>query len=230
MKKEFKLKLLSFLPQFIYKRIVSKLFTIEKEYSSMFDEATKNKHNVVDQLFDGDSQLFIEYLEKSKVYGEYGCGLSTVYAVNFANKSTISIDTDTIWVEKTIKAVNSNPILDISTANLGKVAIWGRPESYELRDNIKQYLNYIWSKNTKPDFVLVDGRFRVASFLTTLKNANKGTVVCFDDYVTRSFYHIVEEFEIPIKCKGRQAIFIVNKNYDVTKLDYFIEKFEFVFD
>ena len=33
------------------------------------------------------------------------------------------------------------------------------------------------------DCVLVDGRFRVCCFLTSLKNAEQGTRIIFDDYV-----------------------------------------------
>jgi hypothetical protein len=229
MSQKFQLKLLSILPQFIYKRIVIKYFNDGKK-SFIFEDVISNKSSILKNLFDGDSKLFTEYLESSAVYGEYGCGVSSVYAINFAEKATISVDTDSTWVEKVKKVVKYNSLLDISTVNLGEASIWGKPESYAFRENIKQYLNYIWSQKIKPDFVLIDGRFRVAAFLTTLKNANKGTIICFDDYVMRPIYHIVEEFETPLRHNSRQAIFCVNKNYDIKQLDFYIEKFEFVFD
>ena len=229
MSQKFQLKLLSILPQFIYKRIVIRYFNDGKK-SFIFEDVISNKSSILKNLFNGDSKLFTEHLESSTVYGEYGCGVSSVYAINFAEKATISVDTDSIWVEKVKKVVKYNSLLDISTVNLGEASIWGKPESYAFRENIKQYLNYIWSQKIKPDFVLIDGRFRVAAFLTTLKNANKGTIICFDDYVMRPIYHIVEEFETPLRHNSRQAIFCVNKNYDIKQLDYYIEKFEFVFD
>ena len=34
------------------------------------------------------------------LHGEYGVGISTVYAARYQNKKTISIDTDIAWVNK----------------------------------------------------------------------------------------------------------------------------------
>ena len=75
----------------------------------------------------------------------------------------------------------------------------------------------------------MDGRFRVACFLTSLLNANKDSIIIFDDYILRPEYHIVEIFEKPIENDNRQAVFKVTGNYDSKKLKLFIEKFEFVF-
>ena len=53
----------------------------------------------------------------------------------------------------------------------------GTPEGYKYRHNFKKYLNGIWEKSFKPDLVLVDGRFRVACFLTSLLKADKGSII-----------------------------------------------------
>ena len=92
------------------------------------------------------------------------------------------------------------------------------------------YREVIWNKPSKIDTVLIDGRFRVASFLTTLLYCEKGTKIIFDDYVTRSKYHIVEMFEQPIKSQGRQSLFIASNDYDKELLKKYIDKFEYVFD
>ena len=226
----FKLKLLSILPQFIYKRIVKFFLIDNKEDTLTFEEIVVDRSNILDRLFDGETGLYIHYLENCKIYGEYGCGISTVFATNYAQKPTISVDTDNYWTKKVKEIVNLNSSLHISFVNLGNLRGFGRPESYILKENIKKYLNYIWEQNNKPDFVLIDGRFRVATFLTTLMNANEGTIVCFDDYQTRPFYHIVENFEKPIQKNNRQAFFKVNNNYDMKELTYYIDKFEYVFD
>lgn len=225
----FKFKLLSILPQFIYKRLVSKFFK-EKEESLEFEEMVSSEANILDNLFDGESDLFISNLKNCNIYGEYGCGLSTVYANQYIRKITISVDSDFRWTEKVKNSVDSTELLNIKAINLGKVKEFGIPESYSFKENISEYLQYIWIQNKKPDFILIDGRFRVATFLTTLINAKKGTTVCFDDYTTRPQYHIVEKFEKPLQKNKRQAIFKVNNNYNLKELMNYIDKFEYVFD
>ena len=75
----------------------------------------------------------------------------------------------------------------------------------------------------------MDGRFRVACFLTSLLNADAGSIIIFDDYTLRPEYHIVEIFEKPIEINKRQAAFQVSGNYDSKELQFYIDKFEFVF-
>ena len=107
----------------------------------------------------------------------------------------------------------------------------GVPKNYE-KKNIKEYLLYPWQHEHKPDFVLIDGRFRVACFLTSLKLCNVGTNIIFDDYFVRPHYHIVEEIIKPIKSFGRQALFEVNnlENLDKNLINKLLEKFEYVME
>ena len=85
-------------------------------------------------------------------------------------------------------------------------------------------------KDKTPDFVLIDGRFRVACFLTTLLYAEKDTLVLFDHYVDRGIYKIVEKFIKPIQINGRQAVFRIQKSFPENELKDYISRFELVFD
>ena len=228
---KFLLKSLSILPQFIFKRVVSK-YKLDKQNKHMqpsFSEIVSNRESINNSLFDGDSELFKKYLDKSKIYGEYGVGVSTVFANRYNNKHTIAVDSDKNWILNIKKNLLDSNNLEITHIDLGKLKTWGTPEGYEFRQNFKKYLSAIWGKSLKPDIVLVDGRFRVACFLTSLLNADEGSIIIFDDYTVRPEYHIVEIFEKPIETNGRQAAFKVSGNYDTKELKYFIEKFEFVF-
>ena len=82
------------------------------------------------------------------------------------------------------------------------------------------------------DLVLIDGRYRVACFLTSIKNCKLGTKIIFDDYKSRPHFHIVEEFIEPVRYYGDQAVFEINskENLDMSKLDELIGKFEYVMD
>ena len=79
------------------------------------------------------------------------------------------------------------------------------------KKNFLEYANWFWNFDLKPDLVLIDGRFRVLCFLTSIKFAPIGTKIIFDDYTFRPFYHVVEEFlKISDTC-GRQALFEVDE-------------------
>lgn len=225
------LKSLSILPHFIFKRVVKK-FNLDKKNKYIqpsFSEIVSNRESINKSLFDGDSELFEKYLDKSRIYGEYGVGVSTVFANRYSNKHTIAVDSDKNWILNVKKNSLDRNNLEIFHIDLGKLKTWGTPEGYEFRQNFKKYLSAIWDKSFKPDLILVDGRFRVACFLTSLLNADKGSIIIFDDYTFRPEYHIVEIFEKPIETNSRQAAFKVSGNYDTKELKYFIEKFEFVF-
>jgi len=233
MKKKVILKVLALLPHFLFRRIVKLLYpkTILSTQNT-YEEIISNQELLKEKLFDlkNEDSYFLNELSRSSCYGEYGCGLTTIYAVRELNKPTISVDTSLDWVNKVKESNNSN-LLNISYVNLGEVGSFGRPINYDLRENIKEYLDIIWQQKNKPDFVLIDGRFRVAAFLTSLKYAKKGTVICFDDYMIRPHYKIVEIFEKPYLVQDDNSVFFrCNKEYDIEKLNYYISKFEYVMD
>jgi hypothetical protein len=230
-RKKLILKSLSILPQFIFKRVVNK-FNLDKQNNHIqpgFTEIVSSLESIKKSPISVDNELFEKYLNQSKTYGEYGVGVSTVFANRYQNKHTIAVDSDKNWILNVKNNLLDSNNLEITHVHLGKLKNWGTPEGYEFRQNFKKYLNVIWEKTSKPDLVLVDGRFRVACFLTSLLNADEGSIIIFDDYTLRPEYHIVEIFEKPIETNGRQAAFKVSGNYDTKELKYFIEKFEFVF-
>ncbi|VVM22346.1 hypothetical protein BSPWISOXPB_2687 [uncultured Gammaproteobacteria bacterium] len=93
----------------------------------------------------------------------------------------------------------------------------GNPNRYSKRECIINYVESIWKHEQKPQFVLVDGRFRVACFLYYLATGAPGTKIVFDDYVNRPHYHLIEEFVEPNKTCGRQCMFVVPEKVDKEK-------------
>jgi len=188
------------------------------------------KINHSNKLFDGNEELFKKNITSDIIYGEYGCGKSTEYILDNYDIPIYSVDTSKFWVNKISKKKNNN--LNIKHINVGDVENWGVPKNYEYRENFKDYMNWIWQQKQKPNVVLIDGRFRVCCFLTTLKFCNKGTKIIFDDYVERKVYHLVEEFLKPTSFNGRQALFIVNdkSKFNFEMIDLEIDKFTYVID
>lgn len=185
-------------------------------------------------LFNGEQNalLFKKYIQNCRVYGEYGCGLSTDYVLKNTNCPIISIDSSSEWVALVKKKANYSKQLDIYYIDVGVVGDWGRPIDYEKRENFKDYVNQLWEQNLKPDLVLIDGRFRVACFLNCLLKSPIGTVIIFDDYTNRPEYHLVEEFIDITESYGRQAVFINYElsDYQKNEITILLDQFSYVMD
>ena len=164
-------------------------------------------------LFDGDDRLFKNLILNVKTYFEYGCGKSTEYMYKNSNASIFTVDTSKEWAAKTLNlSKDSNrERLNVKWIDVGDVADWGYPISFEKKQNFVKYANWFWEFGLKPDLVVIDGRFRILCFLTSIKFASIGTQIIFDDYTNRPFYHVAEDFlKIKDTC-GRQALFEVDK-------------------
>ncbi|MDB4117198.1 hypothetical protein N9582_02885 [Amylibacter sp.] len=163
-------------------------------------------------LFDGDDGLFKDLIKSADVYFEYGCGKSTEYVFRHTSASIFAVDTSNDWVNKLsgLKSEGSAERLNLNWIDVGEIGNWGYPTTFRLRQNFKAYAELLWLNKKKPDLVLIDGRFRVFCFLTSIKLAPIGTKILFDDYTDRPFYHVVEEFSKKLDTCGRQALFEVD--------------------
>jgi hypothetical protein len=193
-------------------------------------EKSFSRHGV--SLFDGDDSMFKRLLSDCEVYAEYGCGASTLWVANNTACTIYSVDTSTEWIERTrIGCTRSNNI-NFHLTNVGPLGKWGRPLSYDLSENFEDYANWFWRGKISPDIILVDGRFRVYCFLTSLLFAKEGAKIIFDDYANRRHYHFVENFLKPVEKCGRQALFIVPpaNSLDKKMIELVAKKFEYVMD
>tara|TARA_B100001063_G_C16738874_1_gene543587 strand:- start:197 stop:838 length:642 start_codon:yes stop_codon:yes gene_type:complete len=186
-----------------------------------------------DDLFEGNESMFKDEVSRVDVYGEYGCGKSTNWVLDNTSAKVISVETSSDWA-MSVKKHNQINIdrLDIHLSDLGIIGEWGRPLSYDKNKNFSDYTDYIWKRKMTPKLVLVDGRFRVCCFLTSLKFAKEGTKIIFDDYIDRPYYHFVEKY-LPreMEC-GRQCLFIVpsKSKIDMNELNKDIDSFRNVMD
>lgn len=186
-----------------------------------------------DRLFDGDDRLFKKIVGGASVYGEYGCGQSTRWVMNHTSATVIAVDTAGEWVAEVLRDnTANNDRLDIRHVDLGETGEWGRPKGYRRREMFHHYTDYMWDRPQKPDVVLVDGRFRVCCFLTSLKYADEGVKIFFDDYTDREHYHIVEHYVARADECGRQALFIVpsRDKLNIEALERDIAAFRYVMD
>ena len=155
-------------------------------------------------LFDGDDALFKEILRTCQVYAEYGCGASTLWVGKNTKCSIYSVDTSSDWIERVLLNGKRSDNIHLHHTQVGDIGNWGRPLSYDFCDNFFDYANWFWNMGISPDAVLIDGRFRVCCFLTSLLRAKEGTSIIFDDYTNRRHYKYVERFLKPVATCGRQ--------------------------
>jgi hypothetical protein len=181
------------------------------------------------RLFDGDEASFIKHVSKAKVYAEYGVGQSTDWVHRNTSATILAVDSSRQWIHK-VTADKTGPRIDAQWVDLGALGDWGRPLTYKQRDNFIQYVKSPWVRSAIPDVVLIDGRFRVCCFFTSILQATPGTIIVFDDYINRPHYHIVEELLAPFEWCGRQAIFYVPPDLDRQRALALADRFLYVTD
>lgn len=180
-------------------------------------------------LFSGNADLFLEALETTKRYGEYGVGESTVFAAADPERSVVAIDSDASWISRVGKVVDEERVALVHV-DIGPVGDWGRPLDYRNRSAFAEYPSSLWNLGSDFDLVLIDGRFRVACLLRSLLEARPGTKLLFDDYCTKPWYHVVEEVIRPIATNGRQALFICPPSVPELAVESMLQEFQFVAD
>jgi hypothetical protein len=186
-------------------------------------------------LFAGHDALFKSLAADCRTYFEYGCGASTVWMADNTTAKIFATDTSSEWIDTVWDRVPRDAVnrLHLTHIDLGELKKWGRPISYADRDRFHDYTSQMWrQRSVEPDLVLIDGRFRVCCFLTSLRHARPGTRIVFDDYMDRPHYHLVEEFVTRADCCGRQVLFIVPEKdaLNADRLDAEIAAFQNVMD
>jgi hypothetical protein len=160
------------------------------------------------------------HLERSVNFLEYGAGGSTILAAKIGVENIYSVESDNLFLDAIKQKVLSiYPHINIYTffIDIGKTKEWGYPINNEKLHSWKNYCSTPWNKilisNQYPDLILIDGRFRVSCFLICLLFSKIDTVILFDDYVDRPYYHIIEKYIKPKKVVGRMAEFLINKEF-----------------
>lgn len=170
---------------------------------------------------------FKNSLSKCSNYLEYGSGGSTVLASQYNLNSIISVDSDKLWADKVESKINrSKKFISINYCDIGPVRDWGIPTDLSGWKNYWKYTVLPWKvsidRNIHPDLVLIDGRFRVSSFIYSWLNADEGTIILFDDYTTRPEYHILEKIFSPVATHGIMAEFSVTSKFDHRSAVYYL--------
>jgi hypothetical protein len=156
-------------------------------------------------------------LKETSCFLEYGAGGSTLLAASLNVPQIVSVETDARFAQAVRKAatrLRSKSVLHLITIKLGRTKEWGVPATFDAYELWPEYALRPWEflrKNElSPDLILIDGRFRVASFFASLLEARPGTLIMFDDYLLRKGeYDSAESVIAPTRLIGRTAVFTV---------------------
>jgi hypothetical protein len=165
-------------------------------------------------LFDGEDALFVEAVANARAYGEYGMGTSTRWMARNTTAQIHAVDSARAWVEDTRRRIGDSERVRLDWIDVGPVGAWGMPRDFSRRQTFLTYVRSLWEAETRPEVVLIDGRFRLACWFESIASAPPGARIVFDDYVGRAPFYVVEEYLKPARTNSRQALFVVPETVD----------------
>lgn len=198
-------------------------------------------------FFDSDAtaQWFLGELARCRRYLEYGSGGSTVAAAKLGVEF-VTVESDPFFLKSVRRKINNNGWARASGqvfhyADIGVTGHVGQP-LYHWRASarrVERFRRYsdppiaCFDGGRLPDLVLVDGRFRVACALKSLRMLLKasGWKIVFDDYLNRASYHVVADFARIERTVGqRMVVFDAPKDFEPAALEAAIRRYETVPD
>lgn len=178
-------------------------------------------------LLDEETSAWLtERLKSTNRYLEFGSGGSTVLA-NRLGVPSVTVESDRFYAAVVRKVLPLPENARIVTPAMGLTGPWGMP----IVGKAEKGQRYVFApfdqlENGFPDFIFVDGRYRVACVLESARRAFQAhctTTVLLDDYADRPYYHVLESLVGEPQRIGRAAIFSIgDRAVDVTKVGAYL--------
>jgi len=186
--------------------------------------------------FGEPGEEFFEFgLTSCTQYLEYGAGASTLRATELGVE-LVCVESDARFlssVERNCRLTNSASALHnrYLYADIGRTGPWGKPvlPTVKRPKTWRRYALAPWrllGEGFRADFVLVDGRFRVACALAVVAHQpDTNWTMLVDDYVGRKHYDAIEQFAQIITFHGRMAQFQSKPNVDRSEVLGALDKY-----
>ncbi|NGM47643.1 hypothetical protein G5B31_19090 [Rhodobacter sp. SGA-6-6] len=158
-----------------------------------------------------EAAAYAEALAGAGAVLEYGSGGSTLLAAE-AGAEVWSVESDAAWAARMRGWLAGHPApgrVHLLHADIGPTRDWGHPVDDAAFRRWPDYALKVWDAPgfRHPEVVLVDGRFRLACFLTVAYRIARPVTLFFDDYAPRPAYHKAAELVAPAALIGRMARF-----------------------
>lgn len=183
----------------------------------------------------GELDMLHSYLDSCTNYLEFGSGESTIYASSAPMIKTIdSVESAEIYINENlnlnteIHTALSNGKLLFHTIDIGDPIEWGDPKNESKKHLWPNYSLSVFSKKSKHDLVLVDGRFRVACTLNSILNTPEYCIIIIHDFWNRPEYHIVVKYLEIIDRVDSLCVFKKHKDVDLKKLQSLIKIYQYL--
>lgn len=176
--------------------------------------------------------LFKSFLACADRYLEFGSGGSTCLAASLAKKAIISVDSSDEWLAKVAAECSSfadAPAPRLVKVDIGPVGDWGKPTDPATRDRWPSYYSNVWSEpeSADCDLYLVDGRFRVASFMSVVLRCRPTAIIIVHDFASRSGYHVVKEVCREVARAEDLSVFQIPTAVDTAHARAILEKYAY---
>ena len=108
-------------------------------------------------------------------------------------------------------------------ADIGDTKAWGMPVNNRRVARWPGYPMSVWDRDDfqQPDTVLIDGRFRLACFLTVLLRTTRPVLVLWDDYSDRTIERVAQAVQSAQSAGAR--VFFMHGNRDFLLGESFAE-------
>lgn len=177
------------------------------------------------------SSRFLELLDASRGYLEFGAGSSTIQAACTGRRFT-TVESDAEFLAAVERKCGSAEGTFLF-ADIGPTGPWGVPRRRRPSpERIALWQGYPlapWrslGEDFRADTVLVDGRFRVACVLAVvLHQSDTGWTLLFDDYSDRPEYTEIEEYATVVGRYGRMTEFTAKAGVDLQKAAAAFDRF-----
>jgi hypothetical protein len=161
--------------------------------------------------------LLSTLLHCSNRYMEFGSGGSTVLACQAVGREVTSVDSSSDWQVKVAgecRRLATRITPTMTHVDIGGTGEWGYPTDRTRKADWPAYYRDPCPKDV--DLVLVDGRFRVACFITAALRYPAGTVIMIHDF-QRAEYQCVRIVGREIARAGSLSAFVRHDRVDMAE-------------
>lgn len=183
----------------------------------------------VPRMSPAETELFERYVKQSKRYFEFGSGGSTKLATRNGIE-VYGVESDKFWVDTLHK--EAGPLCKVDYVDIGPTKEWGYPVDDSHKEKFPLYSEAIMNHEQGFDFVLVDGRFRVACTLNAIKHALdtqqdiSAATIFIHDFWNRRDYHSVLEFLDTVEKAESAGVFKIKSGIDRVYMERMLERFK----
>lgn len=168
---------------------------------------------------------------------EFGVGGSTKAAMEEGVQHLLSIETDPVWSKTALttpgirEGVEAGRI-EVRHVDVGPVAKMGRPQDPSRREDWPDFSTAPWAayKDSPPDMVLIDGRFRVACTLQAVLNCPPSTTIVIHDFWDRPHYHVVLKYLDWHASADRMGVFTPRVGIDRAEVQATYEQYKYDYE